>query len=569
MKTTIKAVLVITFISFTQINAQSLISLNTANVNSPDISFHNPAAVAFFENYHMMVSTQFLHTGLGDESMQNSLMSLAYPIDKYSAVGARVQYFTSNIFQRGDFSLVYSRRFFSDVLTVGLNANLLTYGYDKDNFFLFDFNDPLIEDATSRNTFSFGLSLLSIPMPNLLIGFSMDHLNAPDISLSKNGFKKEKVLNAGIAYLNWLFVPQIDLRLEGEEIVTQGSVSKKVYNNNLNFKLGYSMYQEEGSSLFAEVDFFLGDLGIMYSFRNPLGALSDVAGASHQIGLFYTKGEARSVPEIILSDIGYDSHLPELQLLGKVVNESGLDFIEIINNDVIQDKISCKSNTISQEIAQTVLLQPGENEVVVLAYSGDVSQRERILVDFDPLAPVIEIKSIQNTQVDDANYVFDVDVSDLVGIEKVQIVFNEKPVKTFTSLNKKSENIRLPVTLNAGENKFKVMASNQWKTEELSSFVVYKSAELPPVLTIDSPQQPVSPSSSVIINLELENKKYIEEIIIKINGEQKEIIRLKPSTRGVKAIEPSIPVSYDPFLTGKVSRTIDLISTESIIEAAP
>ncbi len=567
MKTTFKVALLITIMSITPIKAQSLISLNTANYTSPDISFHNPAAIAYFQDYHIMVSTQFLHTGLGDESMQNSLMNLAYPITKNSAIGARVQYFTSNIFQQGDFSLIYSQRFFNDILTVGLNANLLTYGYDQDNFFLFDFNDPLLDAGTSQNAFSFGVSLLTRPMSNLLIGFSVDHLNAPDISLSKDGFKKEKVLNVGFAYLDWLFVPQIDMRLEGDEIVTQGSLSKKLYNNNINLKIGYNMYQEEGSSIFAELDFLLGDLGIMYSFRNQLGALSDVAGASHQIGLFYTKGKSMSAPDIILSNIDYDSHLPELQLMGKVVSKSGLDYIEIKNNNIVQEKIECESNTITKDIAKTVLLQPGENEIVVLAFSGDVSQRERILVDFDPLPPVIEIKSIQNTQVDDENYVYEVDVSDLVGLGKIQIVFNDQLIKTFSSLNKPSEKIQLPVTLNAGENKFKIIASNQWKKVELSSFVVYKSAELPPVLTVDSPHKPVSPSSSVIINLELENKKYIEEIVIKVNGEQIEVIKIKPNTRGVKAIESSIPVSYDPFLSGTASRTVDLKSTESMIEA--
>ncbi len=567
MKTYIKAFLLLAIMNLTHINAQSLISLNTANYKSPDISFHNPAAISYFENYHIMVSTQFLHTGLGDESMQNSLLSFVYPVDKFSSIGARVQYFTSNIFQQGDFSLMYGRRFFNDLLTVGLNANLLSYGYDRDNFFLFDFNDPLIEKGTSQNAFSFGASLLTKPIPNLLIGLSADHLNAPNISIRKNGFKKDKVLNIGITYLNSLFIPQIDMRIEGDDVVTQGSLSKKLYNNNFNFKSGYSIYQNEGSSFFAEVDFLIGDLGIMYSFRNQLGDLSDVAGASHQIGLFYTKGTAVSAPQILLSNIGYDSHLPELELIGKAVSESGLDYIEIKNNNVVQEKIRCESNTITKDILNKVLLQPGENVIVVSAFSGEVSQRERILVEFDPLPPVIEVKSIQNTQVDNDKYSFIVDAVDKVGLEKIQIYFNEKLVKTSTSLNKKSENIQLPVILNPGENKFKVVASNKWKKAELSSFVVFKSAELPPILTIDSPQNPISTSSSIIINLDLENKKYIEEIIIKVNGEQKEIIKLKKKTRGVGGVKTSIPVTYDPFATGSASRTVELKSTESMIEA--
>jgi hypothetical protein len=549
------------------LNAQSLIPLNTANYRSPDIPFHNPAAISFFENYHIMVSTLFLHTGLVDESMQYSLLNFAYPFDNKSALGARVQYFTSNIFQQGDFSLMYGQRLFNDVITLGLNVNLLHYGYDKDNFFLFDYNDPLVEGATSQNAFSFGLSFLARPTSSLLIGVSADHLNSPDISISEEDYKKDKVINVGLAYLNWFVVPQFDIRLEGEEIITQGLLGKKLFNNNFNVKIGYSSYQKEGSSFFAELDFFLGDLGIMYSFRNQLGELSDVAGASHQIGLFYTKGESVSIPEIILSNIDYDSHLPELVLNGRAVNESGLDYIKIENNDAVQEIIKCDNNIISENILKTVFLEPGENEIIVSAFAGDVVQRERILVEFNPIPPVIEIKSPQNTQVDDDKYEFLVNFTDLVGLETIEIVFNDQRINSFTDINKKSETVRLPVILKSGENKFRVVASNQWKSEELSAFITYKSAELPPVLTIDSPQMPESASSSVIINLELENKKYIEEIIIKVNGEQKEVIKLKPNTRGVKTIESSIPVSYESFATGSASKTVELSSAESIIEA--
>lgn len=567
MKTCIKAVLFLALVCISRINAQSLLSLNTANYNSPDVTFHNPAAISFFENYHLMAGTQFLHTGLADESMQNSLLSLVYPFNEVSAIGARMHYFSSNIFQQGDFSLLYSQRFLNDLLTVGLNANLLTYGYDRNKFFLFDYNDPLLENGISHNAFSFGLSFLTKPIPNLLVGFSFDHLNSPTISISKDGFKKEKALNLGLAYLNPLLIPQLDMRIEGNDFATQATISKKVYNDNLNIKTGYVFYANEGSSFFAELDFLIGDLGVMYNLGNQLGDLSSVAGASHQIGLFYTKSEVASIPEIILNNIGYDSHQPVLEIEGKVCNKNGLDFIEIQNNEVVQEKIQCENNVIEKDLSQIVVLQPGENEVIVSAFVDDVSQRERILVKFEPLPPVIDIKSIQNTQVDDENYDFIVDVSDRVGLEKIEVEFNGDTLKSFSPQNKQLENMQLPVILNPGENKFKIVASNRWKQEDVTAFVVYKSAELPPVLTIDSPQKPVSPSSSIIINLDLENEKYIDEIIIKVNGEQTEIIKLQPKKRGVGGIAASIPVTYKTFATGSISRSIELKSTESIIEA--
>jgi len=567
MKTHIKIILLILIMGQIYVNAQSIISLNTANYRSPDIAFHNPAAITSFENYHLMVSTQFLHTGLVDESMQNSLMNFVLPLKTNSALGAQVHYFTSNIFNQGKFSLLYGHQFFGDKLAVGLNANLLTYSYTTENFFLFDFNDPVFRKGTSQNAFSFGISLLARPRPDLVIGVAADHLNSPDIAIGDNALAREKIFSFGVAYLSRLIIPQIDVRMEGQETVTQGSFGKKLFNNKMYLKSGYNFHQNEGNGFFAEVQFLIGDLGVMYNFRNQIGDFSAVAGASHQIGIYYTKGNIVSVPEIILSNIQYDSHLPQLEILGRAVNKTGLDYIEIKNNDVIQEKIDCGRNTISQEIAQTVLLEPGDNEIVVTAFSQETSHRERILVEFEPLPPVIEIQSIQNTQVDKETFEFIADVSDRTDLKQVQIFFNDEPLKTLSSGNVKSENIRIPVKLKAGENKFRVVANNKWKTSDQSSFIVYKSAELPPVLTIDSPQKPVSPSSSVVIDLQLENKKYIEEIVIKVNGEQREVIKIKPTTRGVKSVESAVPVSHDPFSEGKAKRTIDLNKTESIIEA--
>jgi hypothetical protein len=114
--------------------------------------------------------------------------------------------------------------------------------------------------------------------------------------------------------------------------------------------------------------------------------------------------------------------------------------------------------------------------------------------------------------------------------------------------------------MNEGKNDVKIIASNQWKSSEEATWIEYRSIVLPE-LKIDSPDRPISSSSTIVVNLEIENYDKIKEVVIKLNGNAIDTIKVV-KTRGVKKI------GEGPFVEKFVEdRPVDLESTKNLIEA--
>ncbi len=572
----------IIILGLTNVHAQSLFTLNSSYYRSPTIAFHNPAPLAFIGHPHGAIGIHLLHTGLADDNLRNNFLSFVQPIGSQTALGLSAQYFTSNVFQRGDFSLLISRKVYGDILSIGANANLVTYGYNTDNFHLFDFNDPLIEDGTNQQAFSFGLGLFLQPVPGLYFSLATNHINKPDISLDQSGVAKERAYNVGMSYLNLPIIPQFEIRIEGDEFLAQGGFRKSFLNQKLNIFTGYSQFEAEGSSLFAEMELRLGDLGLFYSFQNPLTAdFSHISSGSHQIGIFYTKGKTPSVPEIILEKVEHNRHHPLLKFAGKALNKDGLKYIEIKNNNVVIDKIEC-GNIKSKEILKTILLEEGNNEIEIAAHASNTSQKEKLFMVFEPLVPEIKITSLKNTQTKDNEYQLFASVKDTIGLENIKIVHNNTEIIPVLDLVRQTfVQMSQPILLAEGENVIKIIASNRYKSSIDSTWITYQPYETPPTITIDSPQRPVSPSSSIIVNLQLENYEKIREIVIKVNGIEIDTIVVnpkltsKPKNRGFdievssfernKAINLKAPqnlveaIAFDESRMPRTSNTMDII----------
>lgn len=544
---------------FTSAQAQNLFTLNSSYYPAPDIGFHNPAPLVFIGRPQAMVGIHLLHVGFSDDNLRNNFLSYSQPIGASTAFGVRGQYFTSNIFQRGNFSLLLSQKVYKDILSIGLNANLLTRNYDSGKFTMFDFNDPAIEAGTNQYAFSLGLGLFSQPIPGLFIGMSIDHLNEPDISIDKSGVLKQKVINMGIAYGNLPVIPQFDINFEDDEVFTQFGVRKSFLEQKLDVYAGYGQFQSEGSSLFAQMEFKIGDLGVWYNFQHSLTAdLSGYSNGSHQFGISYTRGKVVSPPEIYLAEIEQNIRQPQLKLVGKATHADGINLIEIKRNKKFFDKIPFKKKSKSQDFDKTVALVEGNNEIEVTAYAGNNQRSERIFVSFLPLAPEIRINSLTNLQIREENYELIADATDQIKLNKIQVIHNNDTIRTIIDFpDHKSFDLDLKLKMNEGKNYIKIIASNEWKSSEDSTWIIFNSAELPPDLTIDSPNRPISSSSTIIVNLEIENYDKIKEVVIKINGNAIDTIKVV-KTRGAKGIRESRFIDKRP---------VDLKSPKNLIEA--
>jgi hypothetical protein len=275
--------------------AQSTLFLNTSNYLSPDVIFFNPAGISFNNNIQFSLGTQLLWTGISEDNLRMDYLSYSHPLNYDMALGFKGQYFSSTIFNRGIFSLVYSSKIYEDKISMGLNTNLLFYSYDKDKFNLVDLNDPLLDKNLSKNAISFGLGFIYQPNPLLTIGAAIDHINEPDISIESSGVNKGRVINIGAAYDFESVKPQVDLRIEEGDLLIQGGLWKNFADNKLNLFLGYDFTGSEKKELIFETIFNAGSFGFSYNFLYPLTELNSISSGCHRftcnfrIPTFYEK----------------------------------------------------------------------------------------------------------------------------------------------------------------------------------------------------------------------------------------------------------------------------------------
>lgn len=545
------------------LQAQTFFNLNATNYRMPDVLFNNPAAAAHFAGPSAHIGLQLPITRFSNDDLRNNFLSFAQPIGQQTAIGIRAQYFTSNVFQNGDFALLLSRKIHGGILALGANLGLVTYGYNTDEFHLFDFNDPLLESGTNRQAITFGLGATLQPRPNLLIGASINHLNKPDISLKGDGVGKDRVINIGVALMNMSAAPQLDFRLEGDELFTQAGVSGNLLSDRVNVFAGYGKYSSEGSSFFVQAQIRFEDLGFLYSFQNPLTQdFSYLSRGTHQIGLFYSKARKSSVPTIELGDVKTARTNNVLVVNATVQNKDGLDRIEIINNNAIKYRLQCEKGAKRQDIQQTIQLDEGDNHIEIKALVKKATATRDIFARFEPLPPLLHITSLRNKQVNEKQHQLQFLALDNIALQRIEILHNGRLLKVLSGFDKPdSISIPINVTLNSGRNDFKIVAYNKWRASADSTWIVYREGEPVPILTIDSPQKPVSGSSNITLNLEMTNYQRINYVVIKLNGVIVDSIHVPPRDRGVIGVRPG---GGDAFVATKV---VPIKDAANMIEA--
>ncbi|NIA30303.1 MAG: type IX secretion system membrane protein PorP/SprF, partial [Actinobacteria bacterium] len=357
------------FLCFLNANAQFYSSMNTVYYSSPSITFYNPAPPVLIGRPYAFAGMQLLHLGLSEDNLRNNFVTLVEPVGSSTAIGLRAQYFTSNIFQKGNYSLLISQKVYKNIFSIGLNANFLTFGYNTSKFKLFDFHDPVINDGTSQNAISYGAGIFMQPIHGLLLGASADHLNKPDISLDKSSILQERIYHFGLALCFLPVIPQFDVRMEGNEILKQGGLHLDLLNHRLDIFAGYNQFSFGGSGIFAQLEMSFGDIGILYSYQNPLTEdFNHVSNGSHQIGIFYTKSKTPIPPKIYLEDNPSRQSLPQFTLIGRIESPDGLKLIEIYDNQDLIKRIECSDNIKTKEINEPFNLKRGDNKIRVVAY---------------------------------------------------------------------------------------------------------------------------------------------------------------------------------------------------------
>ena len=110
------SIIIILFTGFLFAQTSSMFSLNMTDSESPDIILNNPATFGFINMPEALIGNQFLHPGVPNDNLNNSFLGYIHPVGYNTAIGLRISYFNSLIFNQGNYSLLFSRKIYQDIL---------------------------------------------------------------------------------------------------------------------------------------------------------------------------------------------------------------------------------------------------------------------------------------------------------------------------------------------------------------------------------------------------------------------------------------------------------------------
>lgn len=478
------AIILVSTAGFFDAVAQGRLNLNASHASAPDNAFHNPAGMSFASSMQGTVATQWLYAGLAGDDLRNNWASFVYPLDGERALGLRGWYFTADILQQGAFSFLFSQKLLAERLSLGVNANLLTYSYDRDKFKGFDPNDPVLAKGTSKQAFSYGLGLLFQPVWWLALGASVDHLNRPDISLGNSGFKKHPIYKMGISLQHAEFTPQLEVKIEPHDLFVQAGLRRSFLDHKLELFAGYDFEE-----IFAEASFRHGQFGLSYNYQYPLTDLNEIASGSHRLSLLFNRG-GYAPPVIALENA--DAAVvgtPATRVTGKVSHREGIAKIEVWRNGKRMKELRYRQKPQEVELAVEVPLEVGKNEISIVAYGGQRRRSQKLWVTLaPPVVPPANLPAITILSAEESRLLSGIvktkaktvrlqyKVTKVDSLADVQIKVNKNRLETrdLRVLEKIENGFTLwqDVDLNEGLNLIEVRASNEVgsKNAELKIF---------------------------------------------------------------------------------------------------
>lgn len=257
------------------------ISSNVANFDNPRVIFNSPAAIAFQRDLQVVAGYELYYAGLGGDGLQNGFVGAAFPHQVLGTFSLSSQYFTSGLYRRSQVQLGYGYRLLSGRLSLGANVGLLSIAYDQDKFHLLDANDPVFQNGASINSFDLGLSALAELTDRCYFGFSLWHLNRPNISLVGDQVRLLITGQASLMFISHWLNPLLHLEYADEDVNFQLGLEKWLFDRQFLLRGHY-----DGFNLGADVGWNLPLAGqrlrLEYEYRFPLSELNSVGAASHQ-----------------------------------------------------------------------------------------------------------------------------------------------------------------------------------------------------------------------------------------------------------------------------------------------
>ena len=259
--------------------------------------FTNPAGLEGLNRDIFTLSYFNYCAGLKNDNLQEFLFSFYHRTEKFGSFGFGATQFLSNVYRENLFSFVYGKRLISfrrrrGFIALGASANLFRTDYVTENFFEFDFGDPLFRNGSSSLSFgadaglifkyrwlSLGGVVKNIVPPNPTLG------NVPSANLPMN-------IRGGITFnLFDLFFPgfegeySIDSYRDTTEFNWYAGGELWLFRKRLGLRGGYNENRfSAGLSLRTGTRY---NIGFDYAYEKPLTDVDILKIDTHRFALSF------------------------------------------------------------------------------------------------------------------------------------------------------------------------------------------------------------------------------------------------------------------------------------------
>jgi|GEM_PF-3104448 len=318
-------------------SAQEFVRGHSTDLVDAKAQFRNPALVSF-QSARFFAGAKAYHVGLGGANgipLRQGFFAVSTPFlfNDYIGVGVGGQYFSSPIFKRSRMGARISGRL--DFVSLGIELDALTTGYDQANFTEEALNDPLFAGGTSQTALSVGAGVYAQPFPGFGVSLGVTNLNRPVTSLGGDSTRAAQEVYGGVSYAYGPVRGMLELnntKLDGTRVL----LSVEAYSTVGHFIRATSDFGFDQARI--EGQYYVGGpLSINYSYDLPTSELLGPSSGSHQFTVIYEFNRSPSVrpaPPLPPNNIPFSLNDQDADLMPTVYVTAEVDYVEVFEKRI-------------------------------------------------------------------------------------------------------------------------------------------------------------------------------------------------------------------------------------------
>lgn len=314
--------------------AQNILTADPADIFDSKSIFINSAVIPF-QKRQVGLGMQVHQLGFVDNNelgFNTGYFSLslaeAFPVPL--DFGLSGQNFSTPLYDQTNFSVHFATKPM-ERLSFGLKYNVFTKSYHQRYFDLVDVNDPVFANGTLKFAQSVGAGVLVFPWSTLSLGFALDHINRPDISLSEDQFRQPMIYDFGLRYSYGYFSSSVHLNYFQQHWQFNWLLESRPTPIST-FRAGFV---QQSANIQAQLEIFDG-FAINYAFDYPLYEMSQISSGSHQINFIYELGRKNPLDEFYYTSYN-DGKVPLFDLPSQFFVEMNAENLEIVARKVVRE----------------------------------------------------------------------------------------------------------------------------------------------------------------------------------------------------------------------------------------